>query len=653
MTDALRLFLIEDDDNVALLIRKHLERVGHHVARCRSACDALIVLSQTPFDLVLLDQRLPDTSGLELLTTLGREGISVPVLMVTAYGDEQLATRVLRAGALDYVVKDPALSFLGELPKRVSESVTRHRLEEKNRLLVQALESARDGVLITDLSGTILKVNRSLEEMTGYGRHELLGQTPRLFKSGAHGPELYESMWRAILGRQSWQGELTNRRKDGTPFQASMTISPIVDEQGRLTNFVGIQRDVTERRRLEAQLRQAQKMQSVGTLAGGVAHEFNNLLAGINGYAALGLREPDVSPTLREFLASIVELSERAAVLTRQLLAFARKPALVRQRTAMAELVRDTAALVRHTMQQEVAVELPEPEPAGGLFVDADANQLQQAVVNLALNARDAVHARPGPASAVAFRLRPLVLDRERPAFPQPVPAGDWVVLEVEDRGCGMTAEVLAQALDPFYTTKEVGQGTGLGLPLVFGIVQGHSGYLTIESARDRGTCVGLYLPRQPLSPTPPDQAPPGDATLRPSEVVDPDTQPARSILVIDDEEAVLDVIRRFLEIAGHRVSCATSGHEAGELLANSAAVDLILLDLMMPREDAATNFARLRQWRPGVPVLLSTGLPQADPAPALLCAGASGLLHKPFRMSELWDAVQQALSATPGGGSP
>jgi two-component system cell cycle sensor histidine kinase/response regulator CckA len=651
MTDALRLFLIEDDDDVALLIRKSLERVGHHVTRCRTAADALIVLGQAAFDLVLLDQRLPDMSGFDLLTTLAREGIAVPVLMVTAFGDEQLATRVLRAGALDYIVKDNALTFLGELPKRVGESVTRHRLEQMNRLLVQALESAHDGIMITDLQGNILKVNQALEQLTGYGRQEMLGQTPRLFKSTVHGPEVYAQLWRTILARGSWQGELTNRRKDGTLFQASMTISPIVDSQGRLTHFVGIQRDITEHKRLERQLLQAQKMQSVGTLAGGVAHEFNNLLAGISGYASLGLRELDVSPTTREFLQNIVDLSERAAVLTRQLLAFARKPALLRQRTSMTDLVHNTAALVRRTLHLEVEVEVA---ASGGvpLVVEADANQLQQALVNLALNARDAVLSRlsreeePAGGEApvpppIRFRVSRLVLEQMRTGFPQHVPAGDYVVLEVEDRGCGMPVEVLNQALDPFFTTKEVGQGTGLGLPMVFGIVQGHQGYLTLDSTSAKGTRVGLYLPRL--------AAPEAEARPRAPhhpEVLEPESTPGQSILVIDDEEAVLDVVRRFLQIAGHQVICATSGHEALDLLANGRPVDLIILDLMMPREDAATTFSRLRQRRPEVPVLLCTGLPQADPAPALLREGARGLIRKPFRMNELWYAVNRALGA-------
>jgi len=162
MSEPLRLFLVEDEDDIAYLMRKSLERAGHHVTVCRTAADAMIVLSHSQFNLVILDQLLPDMEGLELLQNLVSEGINTPVLMVTGKGDEHLATQVLRAGALDYLVKDRALAFLGELPKRVSESVTRHRLQHLNRLLIEALESARDGVMVTDLNGVITHVNSSL-----------------------------------------------------------------------------------------------------------------------------------------------------------------------------------------------------------------------------------------------------------------------------------------------------------------------------------------------------------------------------------------------------------------------------------------------------------------------------------------------------------
>jgi len=641
MSEPLRLFLVEDEDDIAYLMRKSLERAGHHVTVCRTAADAMIVLSHSQFNLVVLDHLLPDMDGLELLQNLVREGINTPVLMVTGRGDEHLATQVLRAGALDYLVKDRALAFLGELPKRVSESVTRHRLQQLNRLLIEALESARDGVMVTDLNGAITHVNSSLEHMTGYERTELLGQTPRLFKSGMHRSEFYAPMWHNLLARTSWQGELINKRKDGTLLDVSLTVSPILDNRGQLTHFVGIYRDIGERKQMERQLFQAQKMQSVGTLAGGVAHEFNNLLAGIQGYAALGLREQGLSPALAQFLRLIVDLSDRAAALTRQLLAFARKPALSRQPTSMARLLGTTADFLRQTLSIEVRLEMQEGQDGDEpLMAQADANQLQQVLVNLALNARDAMN----PAQPVAFRLRRVVLTGELPMFPENVPAGDYVVLEVEDRGTGMAPEVLSQALDPFFTTKDVGQGTGLGLPVAFGIVHGHHGHLTISTQAGAGTCVGIYLPRLV-------RAEPG---ARPSafdsgQVLEPEPALGRRILVIDDEEAVLDVVRRFLEIAGHTVIGATSGKQALELLRQGTKADLVILDLMIPREEGTNTFSRLREYAADLPVLLCTGLLQAEHAQSLLEKGAADLLRKPFRMNELWYAVNKALAPKPG----
>jgi two-component system cell cycle sensor histidine kinase/response regulator CckA len=638
MTDVLRLFLVEDDDDIALLVTKILERAGHEVTRCRTAADALIVLGHSAFDLVLLDHRLPDMAGLELLDALAREGIATPALMVTAYGDEQLATRVLHAGALDYVVKDPALTFLAELPKRVHESVTRHRLLQMNRLLIEALESARDGIMITDLQGTILHVNRALERTTGYSRDELCGQNPRVLKNDRNPGGLYEDMWHTILARASWQGELTNRRKDGSLVDVSLTVSPIMDSQGQLTHFVGIQRDISDRKFLERQLLQAQKMQSVGTLAGGVAHEFNNLLAGISGYAALGLREPALPEPVREFLQHIVSLAERAASLTRQMLAFARKPALDRRSTRMEDLVSATAELVRRTLHAEVELDVQNQTADGAeLLVEADANQLQQALINLAINARDASVEN----SPIGLRLRHVALMSGKSAFPENIPAGDYVVLEVSDCGSGMAPEVLNQALDPFFTTKPVGQGTGLGLPMVFGIVRGHQGYLAIDTEPGRGTCMGIYLPRL-IDPARRKRRPLFEA----GQILEPENVPGRHILVLDDEEAVRDVVRRFLEIAGHQVTCASNSNEAINLLSKGWPVDLLILDLMMPREDGVSTFRRLRQERPRLPVLLCTGLLVGDPAPDILEAGPVSIIRKPFRMNELWYAVNQALAS-------
>ncbi len=650
-SESLHLFLVEDNEDIALLMRRSLERAGHKVTCCRTAADALIVLSHSSFQLVLLDHKLPDQSGLDLLQDLKKEGITTPVLMVTAYGDEQLATHVLRSGALDYIAKDQGLNFLAELPKRVVESVKRHRLEDMNRLLIQALESARDGILITDLQGSILHVNRALEGMTGYNREELQGQNPRIFKSDVHSRDFFSDMWQTILKRNSWQGELVNRRKDGTFIDSSLTISPILDNRGQLTHFVGIFRDVSERRQLERQLLQAQKMQSIGTLAGGIAHEFNNLLAGIQGYAALGVREADLSDSTREYLNFIIQLTDRAAQLTRQLLAFARKPALSRQPTNLLQMLASTADLIRHTISSEVKLTLPEEAKDENNFMAlADANQLQQVLVNLALNARDAILTRQNESPVdseeepIQLSLEVVKLPGDFHAFPDKVPAGSYLVLQVQDHGTGMDSEVLSQALDPFFTTKGVGRGTGLGLPVAFGIVHGHQGFLTVDSQPGQGTCVRIYLPQLPVSRTASESS--AKDTNR---ALDPEKVATKKILVIDDEDAVLDVVRRFLEIVGHQVITVSSGKRALEYLRSQQGVDLVILDLMIPREEGAKNFESLRELCPNLPILLCTGLLHSDTSTKMPIEEAAGILRKPFRMNELWHEVHKIFSSGSG----
>ena len=412
--------------------------------------------------------------------------------------------------------------------------------------------------------------------MFGFDRAELIGRDAAILREEPQPETFSDEMWRALQGRSSWQGELKTRRKDGTPLDTSLTVSPIFDARGQMTHFVGIYRDLGERKQMERQLFQAQKMQSVGTLAGGVAHEFNNLLAGIQGYAALGLRESNLPATLREFLQNVVDLSDRAANLTRQLLAFARKPALSRQPAVIARMLTSTVDLVRRSLNIEVALDVPDPrEGAAPWLALADVNQLQQVLINLCVNARDALAGRP--TVPVVIRLRQRVLTSELAAFPQTVRPGDYLIIEVEDRGCGMPADVLSQAVDPFFTTKEVGKGTGLGLPVAFGIMTGHQGYLTIDSRPDEGTCVRLYLPRLV------DEAP-AAGTLDSVAILEPDNAQSWRILVVDDEEAVTDVIRRFLAIAGHEVTCVSSGERALRYLNEERPVDLVILDWMIPR---------------------------------------------------------------------
>ncbi len=635
MSEAYQIFIVEDDDDVAFLMSKSLQRAGHQAQVCHSGHDALFVLRNQTFDVILLDHRLPDMTGLELLPQVFAEGVSAPVLMVTGFGDEELVAQVMRAGAADYLVKDPALKFLADLPLRCRDAIQRQRLLRSNRLLVDALESTRDGVMVADPVGRILHVNAALELLFGYPREQLLGQTPRLFKSDVTSPEVFQELWRTILAKQSWQGELVNRKRDGSLAEISLTISPLVDPQGQLTHFVAIYRDVGERKHIEKQLFHAQKMQSVGTLAGGVAHEFNNLLAGIQGYASLGLREPGISPTIKEFLDNVVRLSDRAAHLTRQLLAYARKPSLSRRAASMVDLLQQTAQMVRHSLRLEVIEQIDGTSEQ--LRALADVNQLQQVLVNLSLNARDAYPAdTPNP--AIWYALSRETFAKSISAFPQNVPAGDYVLLKISDKGCGMPADVMHQAFDPFFTTKEVGQGTGLGLAVAIGIVTGHQGYITLESEVGKGTSVRIYLPRLSETTKP--------TAARPQPAARSLTfRPAR-ILAIDDEEPVLDIMRRSLEVVGHKVfTFPTAAAAVAEFLDLGADVDVIILDLMIPKEDGSRNLRQLRGKRPHTPIVVCTGMIQNE-LPGMSAADGNNLeiLRKPFHMQELWELVERLL---------
>ena len=308
----------------------------------------------------------------------------------------------------------------------------------------------------------------------------------------------------------------------------------------------------------------------------------------------------------------------------------------------MAQLLRATARPgPAHACNSEVELDLPATPRRRPYLALADANQLQQVLVNLALNARDAMPASRQPASRSSSACGTSVLPGELPAFPQNVPPGDYVVLEVEDRGSGMTPDVLSQALDPFFTTKEVGQGTGLGLPVVFGIIHGHQGCLTIDSQPGRGT-TRPHLP-----------AAAGRATARsgrggPSATrcSNPRTPRAAASWSWTTSRPCCDVVRRFLEIAGHRVTAGVERPGGADLLAGDPSIELAILDLMIPKEEGVANFRQIRQLRPQLPVLLCTGLVQSEQASELLRQGVAALLRKPFRMNELWYAVNRCLDA-------
>jgi two-component system, cell cycle sensor histidine kinase and response regulator CckA len=534
------------------------------------------------------------------------------------------------------VIADP-LVVGGRSARRVIvvDASARVEVEDECSRLGQAVEQAAESIVITDPQGTILYVNPAFERVSGYARAEVTGGNPRLLKSGRQDGEFYAAMWAALRRGEVWRGRLVNRRKDGTLFEEEATISPVRADDGTIRSYVAVKRDVSRERNLEEQVRQSAKMEAVGRLAGGVAHDFNNLLNVISGYAELGLRRLPPESDARRHVGEILRAAERAAGLTRQLLAFSRRQVLQPRVIDLNEVVRDMHRLLLRLIGEDV--DLATRTADGSLSVLADTGQIEQVIMNLVVNARDAMP------DGGRLLLETGAVDVD-PFSRGDLPPGPHVSLSVADTGCGMDAETVSHIFEPFFTTKPEGKGTGLGLSTVWGIVNQSGGTVTVESRLGAGTTFRVLLPRLPAAgPATPGR--PHHAEATPSARLAPveETTGGATVLVVDDEAPLRAIVRDVLEGAGYRVREAADGEAALTLLAGRDPVDLLVTDMAMPGMDGATLGRRARRIKPGLSVLVMSG--DADQARVSL-PDAQGFLTKPFTTAGLEQAVRDALAA-------
>ncbi len=526
---------------------------------------------------------------------------------------------------LDEVAAD--LSYALEGIEREEE---RRRGEAERSLLVAAIEQATEIVVITDVRGAIQYVNPAFERITGYAREEVSGRTPRVLKSGRQDDDFYQGLWATVLAGGVWQGRMTNRRKDGTLYDQQTTISPVRDPDGAVSSLVAVARDVTRESALEGQLRQVQKMEELGRLAGGVAHDFNNLLTAIIGSAELALAElPGESPMLQD-LQNIQKAARRGADLTQKLLAVSRRQRLATRTLPLGEAAEEFARLVRRLVREDI--ELVVRAPAPGPSIRGDAGAVDQILMNLVTNARDAISG----GGTIVIGVDGVVLDRDDCELLGAGTPGDWVVLSVADTGAGMTEDVRQRLFEPFFTTKEAGAGTGLGMAVVFGLVQDHGGFVTVESAPGAGTTVRVHFPaRGAAAPGEPGEAP--GALPRGTETV----------LVVEDEEALRAFARRALEKHGYAVRTAADGVEALEVLAaEGAVVALVVTDMVMPRMGGPQLERAMRERGYAVPVLFTSGYAARTADEQRLREGGVPFLAKPWTVADLLRKVREVLDA-------
>ena len=501
--------------------------------------------------------------------------------------------------------------------------------EEERARLSLAVEQAAEAILITDPAGVISYVNPAFERVTGYARSEVLGQNPRMLKSGKHGEEFYKNLWGTLLRGEVWSGRVINRRKDGTTYEAEAVISPVRDMATRIVNYVAVQRDVTRERQLEEQVRQSQKIEAIGRLAGGVAHDFNNLLTIISGYSDLLLARSGTEDATRGHVTEIKKAADRAASLTRQLLAFSRRQVLAPQVLDLNNVVANIHKMLRRLIGEDIDLVMLPAQDLGQVKVDP--GQVEQILLNLVVNARDAMP----QGGKIVIETANVALDASYAGGHFPVNAGPYVMLAVSDTGCGMDAEVQSHIFEPFFTTKEQGKGTGLGLAMVYGIVKQSEGYIWVYSEVGQGTAFKIYFPRV-------DTQPPQQESAR---IPKEHAGGAETILLVEDESPLRVLVRGLLEGIGYTVLEAHDGEKA--LLSSkeyNGRIHLLLTDVVMPRMSGPDLAQQLAAFRQDMKVLYMSGYADDAIVQHGVLASNAAYLQKPFTPETLARKVREVL---------
>jgi PAS domain S-box-containing protein len=505
----------------------------------------------------------------------------------------------------------------------------RRKTEDELRRLSTVIEQAVENIVITDTEGTIQYVNPAFEKNTGYSREEAIGQNPRVLKSGVHNQAFYENLWDTIKNGKVWTGRITNRRKDGRFFQEDAIIGPLYSSMEELTGYVALKRDVTETVKLETHLRQAQKMESIGTLAGGIAHDFNNILAGIMGYTEL-LKFRVSDPKILYYLNEILGGCERARNLVRQILTFSRQTEQEKKPVMLTPIISEVASFLRASLPANI--EIRKSVNVSSDVVIADATQIHQVMMNLCTNAGHAMKAKGGVLEILLDEIVIINNDTHAPA----VKSGPYLHLAISDTGHGIEHDIIEKIFEPYFTTKEKGEGTGLGLSVVDGIVKSHGGAITVYSEAGKGTIFHIYLPpaeEKAVTGTYPDkkQLPAGNET----------------ILFIDDEKVLTEAGKLNLEDLGYRVITETDPAAAIELFRKTGRdIDLVITDKSMPQMSGFDLARGIKSIRKDVPVIVCTGFKERDDAEKFASIGISRFITKPVSIKVLSETIREILDS-------
>ncbi len=526
----------------------------------------------------------------------------------------------------------------------MTEDITeRKTTEEKVRWQAQLLDSVHESIVATNLDGIILYWGRGAEKLYGYSAGEVMHKPYREF-AGSPGTENDEALNRQLLKIGSWNGEKIQRKRDGSLFWSSVVISVVTDNAGRPCGYIGIDHDISDRirreqenREMERRLQQTQKLESLGVLAGGIAHDFNNILTAVLGHAELALDELGPLAPAREYLAEIKRSSIRAAELCTQLLAYTGKGPVESQDLSLGDLIEEMMHMLKTCISKKCILNLHLARDIP--LIHGDPTQIRQIVMNLVINASDAIGDNNGVISISSGVTECTTEQMSGVLAIGPDKPGRYVYVEVSDTGCGMDEQTQQRIFEPFFTTKFAGRG--LGLSAVVGIVRSHRGAIRLYSEIGQGTSFKVLFP-----------AVTGEASGKrhASESTEDSWRGHGTVLVVDDEKDVRAISCNMLQSLGLNTMSAVDGLNAVEVfLAHHRVIDLVLLDMTMPNMGGAEAFSELRRIDPSVKIILASGYSEVDVTSRFAGKGVGGFLQKPFTLAKLKKVVKALLSESPG----
>ncbi len=505
----------------------------------------------------------------------------------------------------------------------------RLKSEAEREQLVAAIEQTSDAIAITDTKGSIQYVNPAFENVTGYSLSELIGKNPKILKSGEQDDAFYQSLWETLTAGKTFQGRMVNKHKNGAFFTEEVTISPVCDAEGDLVNFVSVKRNITKQLLLEAQFHQAQKMEAVGRLTGGVAHDFNNILSVIIGYSELAIKETNPDKPLHGNLMKIRDAAGRSANLIRQLLAFSRQQPIAPQIICLNETIEGMLKILNRLIGEDIdLLWVPGPKLQR---IKIDPTQVDQILANLCVNAKDAMT----HSGRITIETAMVTFDDAYCAAHVGFIPGDFVQMSVSDNGIGFDKETAKKIFEPFFSTKELGRGTGLGLSTVYGIVKQNSGFINVYSEPDVGTTFKLYFPVCTEEPA---------ATLHQA-----GKQPAvgrgETILLVEDESRILEMTKEILEKLGYNVLIANSPHQSLELIDQYAkAIDLLLTDVVLPEMNGKELAHHIQKKHPDMHVLFMSGYTANVIVHNGVLDEGINFIQKPFSIGDLTSKIRDIL---------